>query len=199
MIKKPILLDLPMPIRTPRLVITPTYPEHAEQLFNAKMESIAELVEWMPWAVGDQGTIKDQEALMRKWHAEFILREDFKLLAFMKNGELIAAAGFHRIDWDIPRCDIGYWCKNSAQGNGYITEIANALTRYAFEVLQMRKVGIHVDKENTKSAAVAERLGFIHEYDDLGGIVKPNTDELRTKRVYSCFDPAMLPALKVSW
>lgn len=199
MIKKPILLDLPMPIRTPRLVITPTYPEHAEQLFNAKMESIPDLMEWMSWAVGDQGTIEDQKARMRKWHAELILREDLKLLAFTHDGELVVATGFHRIDWDIPRCDMGYWCKTSAQGRGYVTETANALTRYAFDVLKMRKVGIHIDKENRKSAAVAERLGFIHEYDDLGGIVKPSSDELRTKTVYSCFDPTTLPALDVSW
>ena len=199
MIKRPILLDLPMPIRTPRLVITPTYPEFAEQLFNAKMESIPELLEWMAWAVGDQGTLEDQKERMCKWQAEFILREELKMLVFTHDGEFVAATGLHRINWDIPRCDIGYWCKSSAQGNGYITEMANALTRYAFDVLKMRKVGIHVDKENMKSAAVANRLGFVHEYDDRGGITKPHTDELRIKSVYSCFDPAVLPALDISW
>lgn len=199
MIKRPILLDLPMPITTPRLVIKPTYPEFAEQLFNAKKESMPELLEWMAWAPLDKGDIDDQRERMSKWLAKFILREELCLLAFTHEGELVVATGFHRINWDIPRCDMGYWCKTSAQGKGYVTEMANALTRYAFEVLKMRKVGIHVDKDNMKSAAVARRLGYVHEYDDLGGITKPNCDDLRIKSVYSCLDATKLPPLEVSW
>jgi RimJ/RimL family protein N-acetyltransferase len=198
MIEKPILLDLPMPIRTPRLMITPTYPEFAEKLFDAKMESLDDLKKWMSWA-SNPGTLEEQNIHIREWYAKFILREELMLLAFDHDGEFVAATGLHRINWKVPRCEIGYWCRTSAQGKGYITEMANALTRYAFEIMKMRKVTIDVDSENAKSAAVAKRLGFVHDYDDLGGIVIPNETELRTRSVYACYDPAILPALEVNW
>lgn len=199
MIKKPIFLDVPMPIRTPRLLIVAPDPKYAEGVFNAKMESMPHLLEWMAWAVGDQGTAEDQRERFIKWQSKFLLREEFPMLVYTHEGEFVAATGIKGINWDIPRCDIGYWCRSSMQGRGYVTEMANALTRFAFEVLKMRKVTIHVDKKNMKSAAVAERLGYLHEYDDLGGMIKPNSDEMRVKRVFSCFDPTILPPLEVSW
>ena len=183
----PLLLELPMPIITPRLKIVSCDPEYAADLLQAKNESMPQLREWMSWAHNKEQTLEELTAQMREWYAKFILREELMLLAYTHEDELVVATGFHRVDWKIPRADIGYWCKTSAQGNGYVTEAANALTRYAFEVLKFRKVTIHVDKENTKSAAIPQRLGFLHEYDDLGCITKPNDDALRTKSVYSRF------------
>ena len=195
----PLLLELPFPIITPRLKIVPPSPECAADLLRAKQESMSELREWMAWAHHKEQTVDEQAAQMREWYAKFILREDLMLLAYTHEGEFVVSTGFHRVNWSIPRSDIGYWCKTSALGNGYVTEAANALTRYAFEVLKFRKVTIHVDKENTKSAAIPQCLGFLHEYDDLGGITKPNDDALRTKSVYSRFSLDGLPPLDVSW
>jgi len=198
MIEKPILLDLPMPIRTPRLVITMPLPEHSDAVREAKIESMPELTNWMLWAASNP-RIGEEKTILTEALAEFILRENLMMLVFTHEGEFVAATGLHRFNWKVPRCEIGYWCRSSMTGKGYITEMANALTRYAFEVMKMRKVTIDVDSENTKSAAVAKRLEFVHDYDDLGGIVIPNATELRTRSVYACYDPTTLPPLEVNW
>lgn len=198
MIKNPTLLPLPMPIRTPRLIIMPTMPEHVEEMYRAKLDSAEKIKEWLAWAASPPDLEKDR-IMMAERQADFIMRTDIMLLAFTHDMRMVVSTGFHRIDWKIPRCEIGYWCRTPDEGNGYVTETANALTRYAFEVMNMRKVMIGMDVENPASENVAKRLGFIHEFDNIGGMTKPGSDELRTKRVYSRFNLDDLPPLEVSW
>lgn len=198
-IEKPILLDLPMPIRTPRLVITPPKLEYAEQIMAAKEESMDVLVPWMTWAKDGPGTLDDNKEVMIKHYAQFILREDLMMLAFTHEGEFVVASGIHRIDWDEPMAEIGYWCKKSAHGKGYVTETANALIRYAFDVLKMRKMQIGMDSENTASENVARRLNMIKEFECVGGVKTLHPEGMRTRYSYCCFDTKSLPPLEVSW
>ena len=46
---------------------------------------------------------------------------------------------------------------------GLATEIADALTKVAFEINQAKRVEIHCDPDNIRSARVPEKLGFVHE------------------------------------
>ncbi|MDQ1003227.1 RimJ/RimL family protein N-acetyltransferase [Neobacillus niacini] len=63
----------------------------------------------MPWAHKTQ-TAEDMEANMRDAHAKFLTREDLRLHLYKKDtGEFIGSSGLHRIKWDIPRFEIGYW------------------------------------------------------------------------------------------
>ena len=198
MTKKYILTDVPMPIRTERLVIFPMLPEHAEALYHAKLESIDHLRPWIAWAA-ETGSLDDQKEMIIRKYAEFVLREEMMLLAFTHEGEFVVATGFHDIDWRVPRASIGYWCRKSAVGNGYVTETANALIRYGFEVLGFRKIIINMDSENTASENVALRLNLTKEYEELGGLVTLHEGGLRTKRSYCCFDTSRLPPLDVTW
>ena len=60
----------------------------------------------------------------------------------------------------MPRFEIGYWCRTSYAGKGYITEAVNAITAFAFDVLGARRVEIRCDALNLRSRRVAERCGF---------------------------------------
>ena len=46
---------------------------------------------------------------------------------------------------------------------GFATEVSAALVRAAFEIMDARRVEIHCDPLNHRSAAVPRKLGFIHE------------------------------------
>jgi RimJ/RimL family protein N-acetyltransferase len=59
--------------------------------------------------------------------------------------------------------EIGYWLGYRHAGKGYATEGAAAMTRVAFELDRVRRVEIQCAPENTRSVAVAVRLGFEHE------------------------------------
>lgn len=83
------------------------------------------------------------------------------LLLFAKDtGELIGSSGLHRIDWSVPRFEIGYWVSTRHAGRGYATEAARAIGDFAFKTLKAARVEIVCDHRNARSRHVAERAGF---------------------------------------
>ncbi len=79
------------------------------------------------------------------------------------SGRYLGGTGLHRIDWEVPSFEIGYWLRKSAAGNGYMTEAVRLLCNLAFETLGANRVAIHAAAGNLKSAAIPKRLGFVHE------------------------------------
>lgn len=55
---------------------------------------------------------------------------------------------------------LGYWLLPSARGKGYLTEAAEAVLRFAFEVLNAPRVESALQQHNGKGAAALERLGM---------------------------------------
>ncbi|MAS87290.1 MAG: GNAT family N-acetyltransferase [Micavibrio sp.] len=162
----PILVDVPMPITTDRLIIRPTQAGDGKAISEAKRESWKELQQWMEWAQGDVSKVSDEadEILMREKAAEFLKRDELMLLAFDKaSGKLVASTGLHRIKWNIRRFEIGYWVRSSETGKGIASEITNALTRYAFGALAANSVYIGHAEGNYASQRVIEKLGFVKE------------------------------------
>jgi ribosomal-protein-alanine N-acetyltransferase len=58
---------------------------------------------------------------------------------------------------------LGYCFAEAAWGQGYATEAAGALLRWAFETLDLNRVQAETDTRNVASARVLEKLGFVHE------------------------------------
>ena len=123
---------------------------------------------------------------------------DGQLANVRQTSEFLAAAWFHKIDWAIPRLELGYWLRSAKTGNGIMTEAVNALTRYAFEIVGAKRLEIQCDKENVKSRAVPERLGY--KLDAVFAQNEINLDgTARDTCVYSRLDVNGLPKLEVSW
>jgi len=194
----PILLDLPMPIWTPRLCLKPREVGEGPILNRAICASLEHLKPWMPWAQKEP-TLDESEEHCRRSLAKFILREDMTLSIYSRDRKhYIGSTGLHRANWDVPSFHIGYWVVHELQGQGFITESTNALARYAFQVLKARRVEIRCDSENPRSLAVMKRLGFVQE-----GFLK-NEDiqepgSLRDTIITARYDDAGLPALDVTW
>lgn len=175
---------VPNRLETSRLILR--CPELSDVPFDyqAIKESLKELKPWMPWATEDY-TLETCEESIRSAIAKYITKEDFRMLFFDKEtGKLIGSSGLHRIDWKVPKFEIGYWCRTSETGKGYVTEVVRGLTTLCFEQFNAARVEIRCDDLNLKSAAVAERCGFTLE-----GILKNNErnskGELRSTRVYA--------------
>src|SRR5439155_26392661 len=79
------------------------------------------------------------------------------------DGQLLGGAGLHPRDWAARGFEIGYWLRPDATGQGYTREAAAALTRLGFDTLEAERVVIRCDAENTRSARVAESLGYALE------------------------------------
>ncbi len=180
----PILLDLPEQIETERLVLRSARAGDGAMLAEAIQESLAALKPWMPWANMDVSA-EAEEMVARRSYARFQTREDFVFLLFDKaTSKLAGGSGLHRIDWDVPRFEIGYWVRTSFAGKGYISETVNALTEFAFKTLRAERVEIRMDDLNRASWRVAERCNFTLEGTLRSDALAVN-GTLRNTRVYS--------------
>ncbi|WLD94335.1 GNAT family N-acetyltransferase [Alkalihalobacillus sp. AL-G] len=159
----PILLDFPHEFYTERLHIRIPQPGDGEAVHNAIQASLNELKPWMPFAHLNQ-TMEDVEVNIRESYIKFLKREDLRLLVFLKDtGELVASSGLHRIDWDVPKFEIGYWGDSRYSGKGYVTEAVQGISDFAFTELNAKRLEIRCDSQNLKSRAIPERLGFTLE------------------------------------
>ena len=92
----------------------------------AVCDSLDALRPYVPWA-GTVPTLADSEAVCRKAHARFRLREDLMMLIFERvgrdaEGDLLGGTGLHRMDWNARRFEIGYWRRTGHEGRGIATE-----------------------------------------------------------------------------
>ena len=159
----PILREFPYSLETERLLIRGPLPGDGKMVRTAVLESQDELKQWLPWAV-DIPDEEQYEANIRKGHTRFLNREDLWMMILLKDtGVIIGGSGLHRIDWDVPKFEIGYWLATVYTGHGYMTEAVEAINNFAFDTLGARRVEIRVDSNNHKSIAIPKRLGFALE------------------------------------
>lgn len=195
----PILIDIPMPIETARLIIRPPQAGDGAAVTEAKRETWDDLTRWMAWAKGDAPDPDEDEASMRRAHAKFLLREDLMMIAFDRTtGKPLVFTGLHGNDWHARTFGIGYWVRKSAQKQGHAREAANALTRFAFNELAARKVIIGHAEGNEASAAVIHSLGYSFEATIRYGTTLPDNTVVDAHR-YARFDTNNLPHLDVRW
>jgi RimJ/RimL family protein N-acetyltransferase len=158
----PLLLDFPDTLETERLILRPPRRSDAEVIYNAIMESQAELARWMPWAVNP--TLEDSIKYTRRRAAHFIQRENFAFDMWRKaDDEYVGHTSLHGINWEHRLFETGYWLRTSMVGNGYAIEAVNAILHFCFEVLEANRVEIRCEADNERSANVARRTGFKQE------------------------------------
>ncbi|MBI3942768.1 MAG: GNAT family N-acetyltransferase [Chloroflexi bacterium] len=160
---KEIMRDFPDSFESRRLLIRSPRPGDGREMHAAILESLDALLPWMAWA-HHIGTEADTEENVRQAWVKFLARENLRLHLYLKGTEtIVGSSGLHRIQWEIPSFEIGYWVRTRFEGQGYITEATARITRFAFEILGARRVEIRMDRRNIRSKAVPERLGFVLE------------------------------------
>lgn len=156
-----ILLDVPSEVETARLILrAPSYSGDGEAVNKAIKDSIHELRKWLPFAQ-EIPTLEDTEISLREAHIKFLERESFRFLIFhMDSKDFIGTASLQSVDWEVQKCEIGYWIHTKFSGNGYITEAVKALMKYGINELGLHRLEIRCESTNLPSRAIPEKLGF---------------------------------------
>ena len=155
--------DISRSLGTDRLCLRGALTDNASAMNAAVIESWVELSRWMEWAQGAKPTIQDTIEQINKRESDFENRSEFRFSIFEKRaGIFIGNCSLLRLDWTVPRGEIGYWCATNRVGQGYITEAVLALTKFGWS-LGLVRVEIRCDAKNLRSRAVAERAGFALE------------------------------------
>jgi [ribosomal protein S5]-alanine N-acetyltransferase len=147
-------------IATPRLVLRPLEPRHADELFPfASDPDVARMMSWEAHRDPDE-TRTWVEARI----ADRALGNDL-VWAIERNGTAIGCVGLGRITWTfrawrIDRAELGYWLGEPFWGQGLVSEVALAATAWAFETLGLHKITIGCIEGNTASQRIIEKLGY---------------------------------------
>ncbi len=182
--ENPILIDFPYSFETERLIIRGPLPGDGVGVRAAVVESQQALIPWMPWAI-DIPSEQQYEVRVREGRLKFLAREDLWMMLILKGEDvIIGGSGLHRIDWSVPKFEIGYWVRTSYTGRGYITEAVNGITAFALDTLKARRVEIRCDVKNERSAAVARRAGYTLE-GTLHHEARDHFGQLRDTHIFS--------------
>ncbi len=178
------LPKVPAEIETERLIIRCPKVTDVVELHAAVHESLAELSPWMNWATPAY-SLPGAEQNTRAAIAAFITRKDLRYHFHDKqSGIFLGSSGLHRIDWHVPKFEIGYWVRSSKAGQGYVTETVRALTHLAFGQFMAVRVEIRCDERNFRSYRLAESCGFALE-GTLKNEARAKDGSLRSTCIYA--------------
>ncbi len=181
---KPILLDIAEQFETERLIIRVPRTGGGAALNLAIRESHDNLRPRMPWAQ-TLPTPEESEEWCRSAYTKFVARTELPLQLFLKDGStLVGGSGLHDIDWKVRKFEIGYWCRASFEGKGYISEAVQGITRWCFEELNARRIQIRCDANNERSRRVAERCGYRLEGELRHDSLAVDGEELRNTLIF---------------
>lgn len=130
--------------------------------FAAHMDRAREHIR--PW-VGPS-FVTDSEAGARATlarYAQTAAADGARLYGIWLDDELVGGVMFVAFDARSGSCEIGCWLEPSAEGHGLVTAAASALVEWAFEERGLHRAEWRCRSDNTRSSAVARRLGMTRE------------------------------------
>lgn len=80
-----------------------------------------------------------------------------------ETGELIGVCRLHQFNRQNRRCEMGYILSRAHWGKGYMREAIAATISHGFPAFDLHRIEADVDPRNTASAALLQRLHFVHE------------------------------------
>lgn len=136
-------------------------PEWASELFRLVDKNRKLLQPWLPWVPGVK-RVEDSKKFIATSLKE--QRKGVGLeLGIWYQDKLVGCLGLHGLDKNNRRASLGCWLDFDYQGKGIITLSIKALVDYCFQKLKLNRIGFEAATKNTKSLALAERLGFAKE------------------------------------
>mgnify|MGYP001627315437 CR=1 FL=1 len=148
-------------ILTARLRLTRLSLHDAAAMFRAIEKNRTHLGAWLPW-VDKTRKEADSRFNIELQHEAWELGSVYDFAFYTQDGSFLGRGGLHTIDWSVPCGEFGYWLTEKAQGQGYLSEAIAALETEFFN-LGFERLEIRCDPRNTRSAKVAERLGYTLE------------------------------------
>ena len=156
-----LLLDIPLQFETERLILrAPRQSGEGSIVNEAIKDSIKELKDWLPFAQTTP-TVEETEVSLRVAHIHFLKRKNLRYLIFCKRtNDFIGVTSLEGINWDIPKCHIGYWINTKFSGNGYMLEAIKGLTELGLNQIKFKRIEIKCESTNIKSRSIPEKLGY---------------------------------------
>jgi ribosomal-protein-serine acetyltransferase len=143
------------------IVLEPTSPLQAPQLFAAINNNRKEFSEFLPW-VADMRTVADLTDYLKS--AELSCQQEKEAsFAILFDKVAVGRIGIHHLNMPNKVGTIGYWLSKDAQGKGIMLKSCIAIINFGFENLGLHRIEIKAAISNLKSQAIPVKLNFVKE------------------------------------
>lgn len=146
-----------------RIELRPFVWRDAADAAKAVLDSEKTVGAWMPWWKPDYS---ETDAIAWFKHCDEMREQGLAYeygIFCLRSGQLLGSVGVNQIDQMNRVGNLGYWVKESCQGQGIATRASKLLIDTAFLKLKLIRLEIVVLVANTASQKVAEKLGAIYE------------------------------------
>jgi RimJ/RimL family protein N-acetyltransferase len=145
------------------ILVRRTSPDDVEALYEAAIESRAQLHSFMPWCHAEYSRDDTIEWLAGRGDVWDTGQSYTFAVVDNGDGRFLGTCGINQVDQLHQRANLGYWVRTSATGRGVATEATRLVARFGFETLGLERIEIVVDVENIASGRVAEKAGALRE------------------------------------
>ena len=159
---------VPATVRTARMLLRSWSPADAPALAPILEANVAHLGPWIPAHVATPAPVPRLVERLTGFAADFAAGRAFRYALvspdesqLLGEAALFPRAATGRVSLGAAdHVELGYWLDAAVTGRGLATEATRALFDVAAAVPGMSHVEIRCDRENARSAALPQRLGF---------------------------------------
>lgn len=148
-------------VETARLSLCCFEPTDAPLLHDAILESLAHLQPYMGFVSREPIAIEERLTYLRTQRGHFDLGGDYHFGLFDKTHTRMLGAVALAMTGEAHEREVGYWIRSDSVRQGLATEAVSALIRIAFDIEELAGLDLRMDPENTRSAGLAKKLGFV--------------------------------------
>jgi ribosomal-protein-serine acetyltransferase len=136
-------------------------PMYSDDLYALVDRNRAHLRPWLGW-VDRTNSVGDLNNFVASAGSRWFERGDV-VAVILCDGAPAGVIGLEDTDLLNRSAEIGYWLGKEYEGLGLITRSVQVMLDYAFGDAGLNRVQIRVSPLNSRSKAVARRLGFVYE------------------------------------
>jgi len=160
-----LLLDIPTRIDTERLSLRCYQSGDGSWYFLMSQKNKIHLARYEAGnAVMSINSGEDAEITVRDFAVAWAARSAFFMGVFHQvTHDFVAQIYIGVVNWVLPEFELGYFAEVDHEGQGYVTEAAEAALGFIFTRLGAVRVSLECNDTNSRSFRVAERCGMIRE------------------------------------
>jgi RimJ/RimL family protein N-acetyltransferase len=148
--------------------VRPITPNDAAQLLSLVITNKDRIKDFLPRTAETIRDLAAAETYIEQKLTETTKREHYCMVIEDEHVHQLTGVFFVKnFDWNIPKCELGYFVDRNYEGKGIATRAMKAIVDFCFTTLQVQKIFLRTGTGNTGSRKAAEKNGF-----ELEGILR---------------------------
>lgn len=160
------LLSVDTALLTKRVVVRRFRENDGEQLYDLLQSNRVYLEDAFPSTLSENSSKEKSEWYVRVRFARWLLQEEYCFGVWDNDSaKLIGFIRLFRIDWHIPKAEVGFFIDRDFSSKGIMTEVLLVIIKFAFSQLKLEKIALRTAMDNYASQRLARKCGFRREGD----------------------------------